>query len=134
MFVAAPLIAAEQKQVLSNVYPIVKKYKSMEGPSGAQTIYLGDRAAPELLWLTAIKTEVVGANGKTLMSPELMCHMNVDIDPARHKALFNLKRYPAARLMTISQGMRVKGGGFEARLPDGFAFPIASNEPLCAIE
>jgi len=130
VFVAAPLIAAEQKQVLSNVYPIVKKYKSMEGPSGAQTIYLGDRAAPELLWLTAIKTEVVGANGKTLMSPELMCHMNVDIDPARHKALFNLKRYPAARLMTISQGMRVKGGGFEARLPDGFAFPIASNEPL----
>src|SRR2546428_9811521 len=32
--------------------------------------------------------------------------------------------------MTISQGMRLKGGGFEARLLDGFAFPIASNEPL----
>jgi len=32
--------------------------------------------------------------------------------------------------MTISQGMRVPGGGFAAHLPEGFAFPIASNEPL----
>ena len=126
---ALPLFAAEQ-QVLSNIYPIVKKYKSMEGPAGAQTVYLGDHSNPELLWLTAIKTEVVAADGKKLMSPQLMCHMNVDIDPERHKALFNLQRYPAARLMTISQGMRVAGGGFAARLPEGFAFPIASNEPL----
>jgi len=126
---AAPLVATE-RQVLSDVYSIVKKYKSMEGPSGAQTIYLEDRTEPELLWLTAIKTEVVGADGKTLMSPELMCHMNVDIDPPKHKALFNLKRWPASRLMTISQGMRVPGGGFAARLPEGFGFPIASNEPL----
>src|SRR5581483_8833224 len=127
--IALPLFA-EQKQVLSDVYPIVKKYKSMEGPAGTQTVYLGDRTKPELMWVTAIKTEVVGADGKTLMSPELMCHMNVDIDPARHKALFHLQREPAARLMTLSQGMRVPGGGFEARLPEGFAFPIASNEPL----
>lgn len=126
---ALPLFA-EQKRVLSDVYPIRQKYKSMEGPSGMQTVYLGDRDKPELLWLYAIKTEVVGKDGKTLMSPELMCHMNVDIDPERHRALFNLVRYPASRLMTISQGMRVPGGGFEARLPEGFAFPIASNEPL----
>src|SRR5260370_38312897 len=32
--------------------------------------------------------------------------------------------------MTISQGMRVPGGGFAARLPEGFGFPIAWNEPL----
>jgi hypothetical protein len=126
---ALPLLA-EQKQVLSDVYPIVKKYKSMEGPAGVQTVYLGDRTKPELLWLYAIKTEVVGADGKTLKSPELMCHMNVDLDSERHKALFNLVRFPASRLITISQGMRVPGGGFEARLPEGFAFPIASNEPL----
>lgn len=129
LLTALPLVA-KQQQVLSAVYPIVKKYKSMEGPAGTQTVYLGDRTKPELLWLTAIKTEVVGKDGKTLMSAELMCHMNVDIDPMRHKALFNLKRDPAARLMTLSQGMRVPGGGFEARLPEGFAFPIASNEPL----
>ena len=126
---ALPL-AAEQTVVLSDVYPIVKKYKSMEGPQGQQTVYLGDREKPELIWLTAIKTEVVKEDGKTLASPELMCHMNVDIDSEKHKALFNLKRWPAARLITISQGMRIPGGGFEARLPEGFAFPMASNEPL----
>ena len=129
LVIATPLLATE-RQVLSDVYKIVKKYKSMEGPAGAQTIYLEDKTRPELLWLTEIKTEVVGEDGKTLMSPELMCHMNIDIDPTKHKALFNLKRLPAARLMTISQGMRVSGGGFAARLPEGFAFPIASNEPL----
>lgn len=127
---SSPLLAAEQRIVLSKVYPIVKKYKSMEGPSGSQVVYLGDRGNPELLWLTAIRTEVVGEDGKTKKSPELMCHMNVDIDPARHKSLFNLQRLPASRLMTISQGMRVADGSFEARLPPGFAFPLASNEPL----
>src|ERR1700757_4236948 len=101
--IALPLFA-EQKQVLSGVYPIVKKYKSMEGPAGVQTVYLGDRSKPELLWLTAIKTEVVDADGKALANQELMCHMNVDINPEKHKELFNLKRYPASRLMTISQG------------------------------
>jgi len=124
------LHAAEQRTVLSKTYPIVKKYKSMEGPSGSQVVYLGDRNNPELLWLTAIRTEVVGEDGKTKKSPELMCHMNVDIDPMRHKSLFNLQRLPSPRLMTISQGMRVADGAFEARLPAGFAFPIASNEPL----
>jgi cyclophilin family peptidyl-prolyl cis-trans isomerase len=124
-------LAAANKQVLSKVYPIERKYKSMEGPFGAQTVYLGEeRDKPELLWLTGIKTEVVGEDGRTLKSPELMCHMNVDIDPAKHKALFHLQRFPAARLMTISQGMRVREGGFAATLPEGFGFPIASNEPL----
>ena len=129
LLAALPLLA-DQKVLLSDVYPIVKKYKSMEGPAGVQTIYLGDRSKPELLWLTAIKTEVVDADGKALANQELMCHMNVDINPEKHKALFNLQRYPASRLITISQGMRVASGGFEARLPEGFAFPIASNEPL----
>src|SRR5689334_1176508 len=79
----------------------------MEGPSGVQTVYLGDRS-----------------------QPELVCHMNVDINAERHQALFNLKRFPAARLMTISQGMRTAAGGYEARLPKGFAFPMSSSEPL----
>lgn len=127
---ALPPLVAEQKQVLSDVYPIVKKYKSMEGPQGTQTVYLGDRTQPELVWLTAIRTEVVGADGVTPASPELMCHMNVDINPERHQALFNLKRFPAARLMTISQGMRIASGAFEARLPKGFGFPMSSSEPL----
>lgn len=122
--VAVALPVAAQKQVLSNVYTIEKKYRSMEGPAGIQTVYLGDQEVPELLWVTGIKTEVVGEDGKTLASQELMCHLNVEIDAAKHKALFDLKRYPASRLMTLSQGV------FEMKTPDGFGFPIASVEPL----
>jgi hypothetical protein len=126
---AAPLFA-ESKTVLSNVYGIDRKYKSMEGPSGSQTVYLADPAKPELLWITGIRTEVVGEDGKTPMSPELMCHMNVEIDPAMHRTLFGLKRMPASRLITVSQGMMMPTGGFTARLPKGFGFPFISSEPL----
>jgi hypothetical protein len=126
---AAPLLA-DSKQVLSGVYPIEKKYRSMEGPSGIQTVYLGDPSKPELVWLTGMRTEVVGEDGRTPALPELMCHVNIDIDPALHRTLFNLERMPMARLMTISQGMLAPTGGFTARLPRGYGFPFISNEPL----
>jgi hypothetical protein len=126
---AAPLFA-DSKQVLSDVYSIDRKYKSMEGPYGSTTVYLGDPNKPELVWITGIRTEVVGEDGHTPALPELMCHVNVDIDPMRHKTLFNLERTPMGRLITISQGMLAPTGGFTARLPQGFGFPFTSNEPL----
>lgn len=126
---AAPLFA-DSKQVLSPVYSIDRKYKSMEGPQATQTIYLGDPSKPELVWITGIRTEVVGEDGHTPALPELMCHMNVDIDPLMHRTLFNLERMPMARLMTISQGMLAQTGGFTARVGKGFGFPFVSSEPL----
>ena len=126
---AAPLLA-DSKQVLSPVYGIDRKYKSMEGPSGSQTVYLGDPAKPELVWITGMRTEVVGEDGHTPALPELMCHVNIDIDPLMHRTLFNLERMPMARLLTISQGMLAATGGFTARLPKGFGMPFVSSEPL----
>ena len=124
---AGPLYAArgfETKQVLSQVYTIDRIYRSMEGPSSMQQVYLGDPAKPELIWILGVKTEMVGEDGRTPQLPELMCHVNVDIDTDRHSTLFALKRATAARLITLSQGM------LDAELPAGFGFPIASNEPL----
>jgi hypothetical protein len=114
----------QRQQFLSQVYTIDKKYRSMEGPSSMDRVYLGDPGKPELLWVTGVHTEMVGEDGKTPQLPELMCHVNVDLDALKHQALFALKRYPAARLITLSQGM------IDARLPDGFGFPIASTEPI----
>jgi hypothetical protein len=125
----APLLA-DSKQVLSPVYPIDRKYKSMEGPSASQTIYLGDPTRPELVWITGIRTEVVAEDGHTPALPDLMCHVNVDIDPLMHRMFFNLERMPMARLLTISQGMLNADGAFTARLPRGFGFPFTSSEPL----
>ncbi|MEA2236914.1 MAG: hypothetical protein QOC81_1638 [Thermoanaerobaculia bacterium] len=117
--------AGRSKQFLSPVYTIDKIYHSMEGPSSVERIYLGDPGAPaELLWVTGIRTEMVDADGATPQLPELMCHVNVDLDPGKHQSLFGLRRATASRLMTLSQG------ALAAKLPAGFGFPLASNEPL----
>lgn len=123
LLVCLPLYA-ETQQVLSQAYTIDKKYRSMEGPSSVITVHLGDQEKPELVWLTGIKTEVVGEDGQAAAPQEMMCHLNVELDSAKHKALFALKRMPSSRLMTLSQGV------FEMKLPDGFGFPVASTEPL----
>ena len=112
-----------QYQFLSDVYTIEKQYRSMEGPASMKKIHLLD-GPPELLWITGVKTEMVTADGETPQLPELMCHVNVDLDPQRHAALLGLRRSVAARLITLSQGMT------DTRVPEGFGFPIASNEPL----
>jgi hypothetical protein len=115
----------QSKQFISPVYTIDKIYHSMEGPSSVERIYLGDPNGPaELLWVTGIRTEMVDADGRTPQLPELMCHVNVDLDPPKHQALFGFHRATASRLMTLSQGM------LSAKLPAGFGFPLASNEPL----
>jgi len=120
---AAP--AERSKQFISPVYTIDKIYHSMEGPSSVERIYLGDPTAPaELLWVTGIRTEMVDADGTTPQLPELMCHVNVDLDQPKHQALFGFRRATASRLMTLSQGM------LAAKVPAGFGFPLASNEPL----
>ena len=112
-------------RVLSQTYVIDKKYRSMEGPAGVQKIHLGDPARPpELLWITGVRTEMVAEDGTTPQLPELMCHLNVDLDPAFHQAMFNVTRPVGSRLITLSQGM------LSARVPDGFGFPVTSNEPL----
>jgi len=127
-FVALGAFAADApvitQQFLSPVYTINKIYRSMEGPGSQDKVYLGDPKNPELLWIVDVKTEMVGEDGKTPQLPELMCHVNVDLDTAKHQALFNLHRPIAPRLITLSQGM------LESKFPPGYGFPIASNEAL----
>jgi hypothetical protein len=123
LLAASPCIASE-RQILSKVYTIDRKYRSMEGPSSLQKVVIGGSKTAELLWITGIRTEMVAEDGTTPQLPELMCHVNVDLDTNAHQALFNLPRPTAARLMTLSQGM------LSAKLPVGYGFPIASNEPL----
>jgi hypothetical protein len=130
LLLAAALIAAtpapaQTYRVLSQTYTIDKKYRSMEGPSSMQKIHLGDPSKPaELLWITGVRTEMVAEDGTTAQLPELMCHVNIDLDPTFHQAVFDIKRPVGSRLITLSQGM------LAAKVPPGFGFPIASNEPL----
>ncbi|HEU4520608.1 MAG TPA: peptidylprolyl isomerase [Thermoanaerobaculia bacterium] len=110
-------------EFLSDLYTIEKKYRSMEGPASMKKVTLLE-GPPELLWITGVKTEMVEEDGTTPQLPELMCHVNVDLEAERHRALFNFRRNVATRLVTLSQGIT------DTRVPEGFGFPILSNEPL----
>lgn len=114
----------EEKVIYSPAYPIDRIYRSMEGPSSTRSVFLVESAEPELLWLTGVKTEMVGADGETPSLPEFMCHVNVDIDAILHRELFGGSKMPGTRVVTLSQGQ------LESRFPDGFALPLMSNEPL----
>jgi cyclophilin family peptidyl-prolyl cis-trans isomerase len=110
--------------VLSPVYTIDKKFKSMEGPQSTQPVYLLESEKPELVWITGIKTEMVGEDGKTPALPELMCHVNLDYDLQKHAQLFNGNTGLNSRMLTLSQGQ------LDAKFPEGFGMPLMSNEPI----
>src|SRR5665213_1268508 len=74
----APLV--QTKVFLSPVYSIDKIYRSMEGPTSTQQVYLLDAPQPELLWITGFRTEMMGEDGETPSKPEFMCHVNLDFD------------------------------------------------------
>lgn len=116
--------AMQKKEVLSPVYTIDRKFKSMEGPQSTQDVFLLETEKPELLWITSFQSEMVGADGESPMLPELMCHVNLDIDMAKHREIFGWTKSVSPRILTLSQGQLL------ARFPKGYGFPIMSNEPL----
>lgn len=113
--IGASSLAAETKTFLSPVYSIDKIYRSMEGPSSTQQVYLVDSPTPELLWITGFRTEMMQADGVTPSKPDYMCHVNVDLDPAKHHS---------TRLLTLSQGE------LSTQFPKGYGMPILSNDAL----
>ena len=57
------------KQFLSPIYTIDRKYRSEEGPWSNQKLTLWESTPPELLWITGIRTEMVGSDGATPTFP-----------------------------------------------------------------
>ena len=113
------------RQFLSPVYAIDRKYRSEEGPWSRQTVSLEDGAPRELLWITGIRTEMVGSDEKTPMLPELMCHVSLNFeDVETHRANFGWGNQGIARILALSQGQ------LSARLPAGFGIPLFSDESL----
>ena len=112
------------KTVLSDVYTIDRKYRSMMGPSSGQEVRLLDIEPAELLWITGYEAEMVGPDGLSPRAPEFMCHSNLDLDVATHAKLLGDNQAFSMRLFTLSQGQ------LSARFPAGFGIPILSSENL----
>lgn len=115
--------AAETETVLSKVYTIDKKYRSMMGPYGQQEILLGGEE-PQLLWITGYEAVMVAPDGETPMPQEFMCHSNLDIDLQAHQKALGRAPGFGSRLFTLSQGQ------LSVRFPQGFGIPVLSDEPL----
>ena len=125
--VALPASAAapvQSVEVLSEPYRVDKKYGSMMGPMSAQIVSLEQSPGPELLWIVGYEARMVGADGRSPMSQEFMCHSNLDLDMTHHAQIFGWQKRTANRLFTLSQGQ------FEIRFPEGFGIPMLSLEEL----
>lgn len=118
-----PAPPTRRLEVLSQPYTIDRIYKSMAGPVSQQMVELAPKNPPQLLWLTAYRVKVVGADGTSPVSQEFMCHNNLDYQTVAHNQLFG-GRALSSRIFTLSQGQ------FTVELPEGFGVPVMSNEPL----
>ena len=98
-------------------------YQSMDGPQAF--IYLDiNPNTTKMKWITGFKAEVI-QNGTKTHNNDLLCHTNIDYyDAIHYKNLKIPKRinivYP--RLGTLSNGTN------ELNFPDGFGFPVASDD------
>lgn len=116
--------AVRTRQVLSKVYHVDKKYRSMMGPQSTNRLQLGDAAANELVWVTGYQAVMVGADGKTPMAQEFMCHSNLDLDPVAHAKALTVEPGISGRLFTLSQGQ------LQIRFPPGFGIPVRAAEDI----
>ena len=115
--------ATHTRTVLSRVYTVDRKYRSMEGPFGTQEVRLAEFEPPELLWITGYEALMVSPGGDPT-AQEFMCHSNLDIDVAAHKARLGANPSFSTRLFTLSQGQ------LAVRFPAGFGIPVLSDETL----
>ncbi|WP_447113518.1 hypothetical protein [Psychroserpens sp. BH13MA-6] len=134
VYYALNLVDSEWKKDLSNdrvvfttpTFVISNIYKSMEGPKSDQFIVIDD-SKEELLWLTSFKTNAVSADESRKMSNDFVCHTNFEYRDAEHYNRWNMSerinsQYP--RITSISNGVE------DFKLPEGFGFPVFSNERL----
>jgi hypothetical protein len=110
--------------LFSEPYPVDQVYRSMTGPDGVQRFAFDKKAPPELLWITGFEAEIVSGEDQHPMSPEFMCHSNLDfLDTSEHSKLVRRQGVKTnRRLFTLSQGQ------MEVDFPSGFGVPVLSNE------
>ena len=117
--------ATQTRTVLSKVYNVDRKYRSMTGPHSQQEVRLGgEDGERELVWITGYEAVMVSADGSSPMPQDFMCHSNLDVDVDVHGDLFGSASGFGSRLFTLSQGQ------LSVRFPAGFGIPVLSDEPL----
>ena len=115
-----------RKVVTSPTHRIDRIYKSMLGPFNNAVAPVFEDVAPELIWLTGYRSQVIAGDDASRISQEYMCHVNLDlVEVDRHNQRFD-RASPMLqdRIFTLTQGQQ------EVRLPPGFGVPLMSDEKL----
>ncbi len=85
----------------SEIFTMKRVYKSMFGPSDSDILTLLSTDVPEVLWITAIKAEIVGADGESSESPEFFCHstfLNLQSQPVNRQKILGPRLGRAQKL------------------------------------
>ena len=113
-----------QRIVVSRVFHIDRKYRSMMGPTAMGPFQI-DPSTSELLWITGFRSGVVGPDGSSPADQELLCHTNLMYTPDERAESLGLKQLARhRRLFTTSQGQ------LAVNLPPGFGIPVISDATL----
>ncbi len=116
--------SVQERTFLSDAYHIDQRYASMLGPWSTEHVTLLDAEAPELLWITGYRTEVIDAHTGEELGQEFMCHANLDLEIEQYLEDFDMQFGLSGRVFTLSQGQHV------IEFPEGHGIPVLSNRPL----
>jgi hypothetical protein len=109
----------------TEIFTMGQVYKSMFGPRDRDFLTLLETDSPEVLWITAIKADMVAADGTTPASPEYFCHSvlsRLPSQPLHRRLLIGPGLGMNEKIFTLVQGLN------EIRFPEGFAMPVLSND------
>jgi hypothetical protein len=98
----------------------------MFGPKDSDRLTLLPGEQPEVLWITAIRADIVGADGETPESAEYFCHsvlIRRDRRPLERLRKLELS-VQSPKMFTLVQGLN------EIRFPQGFGMPVFSDDQL----
>jgi hypothetical protein len=119
---APPPLPVREVSLLSDTYSVDRVYRSMTGPASVRRFSFDRQGPPRLIWITGYRAEIVGPDQKA-MSPEFMCHSNLDFtDGQEHANLMRDGNRTVRRLFTASQGQ------MQVAFPEGYGIPVLSNE------
>ncbi|MGH7179189.1 MAG: hypothetical protein ACREJC_17560 [Tepidisphaeraceae bacterium] len=112
--------------LLSRVHTIDRIYQSMQGPyTNHAAVRLADDDKRGVVFLTGIRSELVGADGVTPISREFFCHSNLVLSPSSDHGVRDKGPFTPIhddRLFTLIPGR------LGISLPHGFGIPIYCDE------
>jgi hypothetical protein len=126
-FLSPGIIKAAREQNMEYLSPSVLVqgiYPSMMGPANTDMNVKLKDGAPELLWITGYKADMVGPSDCEPRSAEFMCHNTLSMHDQldAHSRVMGSGFYLTRRLFTLSQGQS------SLHFPEGFGIPVSSAE------